>query len=223
MKVSRVMDVLSYITDVSGARLTNSPNIRVAKEWAKWKLTEWGLQNAHLEAWGPFGRGWSLEAFTANIVKPHYFPLIAFPKAWSPGTNGVVRGQPVYFEVKTEADLDKYKGKLKGAIVLLSEAREVKARYEPLGHRQTDEDLLRLANAEPAGFGGPGGPGRFRMTDEQRAALQLANKKRLMLQDEGAAAGAAPGRSGWGTILFPLAQLHESWAPAPNPRQTMRD
>ncbi len=223
MKHSQVMDVLSYITDVSGARLTNSPNIRVAQEWAKSKLTEWGLQNAHLEAWGPFGRGWSLEGFTANIVKPHYFPLIAFPKAWSPGTNGVVRGQPVYFEVKTEADLDKYKGKLKGAIVLLSEAREVKAHYEPLGHRQTDEDLLRLANAEPPGIGGPGGPGRFRLTDEQRAAMQLANKKWLMLQDEGAAVVVEPGRGDGGTIFVQSANLAYPEATPQNQRKTIRD
>jgi carboxypeptidase Q len=223
MKHSQVMDILSYITDVSGARLTNSPNIRVAQEWAKSKLTEWNLQNAHLEAWGPFGRGWSLEGFTANIVKPHYFPLIAFPKAWSPGTNGVVRGQPVYFEVKTETDLNKYKGKLKGAIVLLSEAREVKAHYEPLGHRQTDEDLLRLANAEPAGFGGPGGPGRFRMTDEQRAAQQLANKKWLMLQDEGAAVVLEPGRGDGGTIFVQSANLAYPEATPQNQRKTIRD
>ena len=223
MKHSQVMDILSYITDVSGARLTNSPNIRVAQEWAKSKLTEWNLQNAHLEAWGPFGRGWSLEGFTANIVKPHYFPLIAFPKAWSPGTNGVVRGQPVYFEVKTEADLNKYKGKLKDAIVLLSEAREVKAHYEPLGHRQTDEDLLRLANAEPAGFGGPGGPGRFRMTDEQRAAQQLANKKWLMLQDEGAAVVLEPGRGDGGTIFVQSANLAYPEATPQNERKTIRD
>src|SRR2546422_5452577 len=145
---SQVMDTLSYITDVPGARLTGSPNIRAAQEWAKQKLAQWGLQNAHLEAWGPFGRGWSLEGFSANMVKPHFFPLIAFPKAWSPSTNGLLRAQPVYFNAKTEADLEKYKGKLKGAIVLLSEPREVKAHFEAPGHRQTDEELLRLANAE---------------------------------------------------------------------------
>ncbi|HJZ67438.1 MAG TPA: M20/M25/M40 family metallo-hydrolase [Blastocatellia bacterium] len=223
MKHSQVMDILSYITDVSGARLTGSPNIRVAQEWAKTKLAEWGLQSAHLEAWGPFGRGWSLDGFTANIVKPHYFPLIAFPKAWSPGTNGVVRGQPVYFEVKTEADLDKYKGKLKGAIVLLSEAREVKAHFEPLSHRQTDEELLRLANAEPAGFGGPGGPGRFRMTDEQRAAMQLANKKWLMLQEEGAAVVLEPGRGDGGTIFVQSANLAYPDNTPLDKRKTIRD
>src|SRR6266436_1564705 len=87
MNHSQVMDTLSYITDVPGARLTGSPNIRVAQEWAKQKLA----------SWGPFGRGWSLEGFSANLMKPNYAPLIAYPKAWSPSTNGVVRGKPVLF------------------------------------------------------------------------------------------------------------------------------
>src|SRR5882724_2743458 len=80
MKHSQVMDTLSYLTDVPGPRLTGSPGIRAAQEWAKQKLASWGLQNPHLEAWGPFGRGWSLEGFAANMVKPHYAPLIAYPK-----------------------------------------------------------------------------------------------------------------------------------------------
>src|ERR1044071_1991412 len=98
LKHSQVMDILSYLTDVPGSRLTGSPGIKAAQEWAKQKLADWGLQNAHLEAWGPFGRGWSLEGFTANMVKPYYVPLIAYPKAWSPSTAGVVRAKPVYLE-----------------------------------------------------------------------------------------------------------------------------
>src|SRR5215831_18908467 len=116
---SQVMDILSYLTDVYGPRLTCSPNIKAAQEWAKGKLAGWGLQNAQLEAWGPFGRGWSLDAFTANVTSPQFIPLIAYPKAWSPGTKGEVTGQPVYLDAKTEADLAKYSGKLKGAIVLI--------------------------------------------------------------------------------------------------------
>src|SRR5262245_20101772 len=178
MKHSQVMDTLSYITDVPGSRLTGSPGIKAAQEWAKQKLSSWGLQNAHLESWGPFGRGWSLEAFSANLLKPNYAPLIAYPKAWSPSTAGVLKGQPVYFDAKTDADLEKYKGKLKGAIVLLTEAREVKAHYESLGHRNTDEDLLKLANAEPPAAGGQGGGGQGRFgTPEQRAAIAFQNKK----------------------------------------------
>jgi carboxypeptidase Q len=223
MNHSQVMDTLSYITDVPGARLTGSPNIKVAQEWAKQKLAAWGLQNSHLESWGPFGRGWSLEGFSANLIKPNYAPLIAYPKAWSPATNGVVRGQPVFFDAKTDADFEKYKGKLKGAIVLLTEAREVKAHYEALGHRQTDEELLRLADAEPQGSGGPGGPRGFRMTDEQRAAQALLLKKWLMLQEEGAALVLEPGRGDGGTLFVQSANLAYPQDTPADKRKNVRD
>ena len=207
MKRSQVMDTLSFLTDVPGSRLTGSPGIKAAQEWAKKKLADWGLQNAHLEAWGPFGRGWSLEGFSASLLKPNYAPLIAYPKAWSPSTSGVLRAQPVYFEAKTEADLDKYKGKLKGAIVLLSEPREVKAHYEAQGRRQTDEELLRLANAEPPAPGGQFGQGRRGGNDQLRAQLALQNKKWLMLQSEGAALVLEPGRGDGGTMFVQSATL----------------
>jgi carboxypeptidase Q len=223
MNHSQVMDTLSYITDVPGARLTGSPNIKVAQEWAKQKLAAWGLQNSHLESWGPFGRGWSLEGFSANLIKPNYAPLIAYPKAWSPSTSGVVRGQPVFFDAKTDADLAKYKGKLKGAIVLLTEAREVKPHYEALGHRQTDEELLRLADAEPQGSGGPGGPRGFRMTDEQRAAQALLAKKWLMLQEEGAALVIEPGRGDGGTLFVQSANLAYPQDTPADKRKNVRD
>jgi len=221
MKHSQVMDILSYLTDVPGPRLTGSPNIRAAQEWAKQKLAAWGLQNAHLEAWGPFGRGWSLEGFSANMTKPHFSPLIAYPKAWSPSTNGVVRAQPVYFNAKTDADLEKFKGRLKGAIVLLAEPREVKAHFEALSHRQSDEDLLKLANAEPVT--GQGGGRNFRMTDEQRAAAAFLNKKWLMAQDEGAALVLEPGRGDGGTMFVQSATLAYPENTPREKQKTIRD
>src|SRR5689334_5346186 len=197
---SQVMDTLSYITDVSGARLTGSPNIRNAQEWAKNKLASWGLANAHLEAWGPFGRGWSLEGFAANMVKPHYAPLIAYPKAWSPSTNGAIRGEVDYLDAATAADLDKYKGKLKGAIVLIDKAREVKAHFEPEGKRLNDADLWKMANADAPGTGNPSGRA-FRMTDEQRAAMELLTKKWQFVASEGAAVVLEPGRGDGGSMI----------------------
>ena len=106
MQRSQVMETLSWLTDVHGPRLTNSPQFNEATEWAKKTLTGWGLQDSHLEAWGPFGRGWSLEGFSASVIKPTFSPLIAYPKAWSSSTNGVVRGKVVYLDAKTVADLD---------------------------------------------------------------------------------------------------------------------
>jgi len=198
LKRSQIMEILSYITDVYGPRLTGSPALKAAGEWATQKLTEWGLHNAHLEAW-EFGRGWTLEGFTANMIAPSFAPLIAYPKAWSPSTNGTVRGEAVYLDVKNEADLEKYRGKLKGAIVLISGPREVRAHFEPEARRATDERLLALANADlPSPR--PQMP-RFEPTPEQRAAQQLEMKKWQMCVSEGAAVVLESGRGDGGTIF----------------------
>src|SRR6476659_4578121 len=87
MNHSQVMQTLSYLTDVIGARLTGSPQMKRANEWTRDTMAKWGMQNAHLEAWGPFGRGWALKDFQAEIVDPQTIPVAAFPKAWAPGTN----------------------------------------------------------------------------------------------------------------------------------------
>src|SRR5258708_15571904 len=84
MNRSQVMQTLSYLSDVIGARLTASPNAKRANDWTRDTLAKWGMQNAHLEAWGPFGRGWTLKHFSAQVIAPQDIPLIAFPKAWSP-------------------------------------------------------------------------------------------------------------------------------------------
>ena len=145
---SQVMDTISFLTDVHGPRLTGSPQTRAAAEWTKGRLAEWGLANAHLESWGPFGRGWSLDGFTANMIQPTFAPLIAYPKAWSGSTPKAIRGSPIYLDAANEKELDQFRGKLHRAIVLLSPPRELKALFEPLAQRQTDTRLLALANGD---------------------------------------------------------------------------
>jgi carboxypeptidase Q len=221
LKQSEVMETISYLTDVYGPRLTASPQTRVAAEWAKERLKKWGLENAHLEAWGPFGRGWSLEAFTANMTAPTYTPLIAYPKAWSPSTPKTVRGVPVFLDAAKEDDLEKYRGKLHRAIVFISPPREIKALFEPPAARQSDGQLLALANGEsrrsrsstpsnaaptnaPVPPGAPGAPAGtpFGASAEQRAAIALANRKWQMAYDEGAAVVVEPGRGDGGTLFI---------------------
>jgi len=141
---SQVMDTLSYLTDINGPRLTNSPNIRRAADWAMKRLTDWGISNVRQETWGPFGRGWSNEKFTANVIAPQPFPLLAFSKAWAPGTNGPVTADAVMAVVEEEADLKQWAGKLKGKIVLAAKPLEVKPLFDPTGRRLTDEDLEKL-------------------------------------------------------------------------------
>ncbi len=222
LKRSQVMELLSFMTDVHGPRLTGSPNIRKAQEWAKQKLAGWGLQNAHLEAWGPFGRGWTLEGFAANMIKPFYSPLIAHPKAWSSSTKGAVRGEVLYLDAKTEADLEKYKGKLKGAIVLLAPVREVRAHFQPEGTRMTEAELLEWANANPSGGGQRGGR-RFELTPEQRAAQQLQTKKWELVSAEGPAVILEPGRGDGGTIFVQSANLFYPTGTPASERKSIRD
>src|SRR6266576_200452 len=173
MNRSQVLQTLSYLSDVIGPRLTASPGMKRSNEWTRDQLMKWGLQNAHLEAWGPFGRGWSLKRFSAPVSEPLNIPLIAYPKAWSPGTTGPLTAEVVYVDAKDEADLERFKGKLKGAIVLTSPMREVKAHFEPMGTRRDEKDLLALADApEPrpqrGGFGGGQGgqAGAFRAAQQ---------------------------------------------------------
>jgi len=89
---SKVMENAFYLTDVYGPRLTGSPGLLAAAEWSIRRFNEWGLSNAKLEKWGPFGRGWYCVRFTAQMKEPQYSPLIGFARPWSPGTNGPMTG-----------------------------------------------------------------------------------------------------------------------------------
>jgi carboxypeptidase Q len=199
---SQIMEMVGYLTDVIGPRLTGSPNIKKAQAYAKDRLEEWGIANPRLEAWGPFGRGWSLEDFTASMTAPTFSPLIAYPRAWSPSTNGIVRGEAVFIDAKTVADLDRYKGKLKGKIVLLLPALSVAPNFQPQAARTSDEELLRLANADPTGEAQ-----RFQMTPAQRAAADLNYHKWELAYSEGAAVVLTPGRGDAGTVYVTSAVI----------------
>jgi len=158
---SQVMATLSYLSDVIGERLTGSPNLKRANEWTKTKLESWGLTNAHLEAWGPFGRGWELKHFSAQIIEPQDFPLIAYPQAWSPGLDRTLKANVVYLGGVSTSNLDNYKGKLAGAIVLVSPMHEVVPRLEPMFARQTESNLTKLAHSAGDGDRFRGRPGGF--------------------------------------------------------------
>ncbi len=142
---SKVMEIASGLMDGIGARLTGSPNMKKANEWTRDKLTEFGLVNAHLEPWSPFGRGWSNEYINVRMVSPDTAPLIAYAKAWTPGTNGPVRGQVVRVNIRTPQDMAKYKGKLGGKIVWFGEDPEIKPSVEPLSERYTDKSLAEIS------------------------------------------------------------------------------
>jgi len=205
---SQVMQTLSYLSDVIGPRLTNSPGMKRANIWTRDQMTKWGMQNAHLEAWGPFGRGWTLKRFSAEVTEPLGFPLIAYPKAWSPGTNGALSGEVVYVDATDMAGLEKYKGRLKGAIVLTAPVREIKARFEAPGTRLTEKQLLALADApDPATARPRQQQQQFQTTPEQIAQLLFNLKKTKFIADEGAGIILEPGRGDGGTLFVQSATV----------------
>lgn len=147
LEQSKVMETAFWLTDVYGPRLTGSPMLDKATAWAQEQLKSWGLEQVHTESWGPFGRGWELKHFEMHATAPNYFPVIAYPKAWSPSTKGLVSGEVIYLEANEVADLEKYKGKLRGKFVLTDTSRAVKELFEAPAERLNAEDLLKLANA----------------------------------------------------------------------------
>jgi carboxypeptidase Q len=165
---SQVMEIASWLTDVYGPRLTGSPNVQKAGDWAVAKMKEWGLRNAALEPWTTrtnfFERGWVNEKFYLAAVSPQAFPIPGTPTGWTPGTNGLVRAEVVLVPETTQEDLQKYAGKLKGKWILTQAAPDVAAFWNPLSSRATPEELQRLelgANPAPEfGVASPNASGR---------------------------------------------------------------
>jgi carboxypeptidase Q len=156
----KVMDTAFQLTDVYGPRLTNSPQFRAAGEWAVKQLTEWGLGNVKLEKWGPFGRGWAYSSYSGHIDEPQYQPLIGYPLAWTPGTDGPLTADAVLAPIRSEADLEQYKGKLRGKIVLRDAPRVLSLPTEPAGRRLSEAqlgDLTMFPIPAPPGRGGRAG------------------------------------------------------------------
>ena len=155
---SKVMETLSMLTDRYGPRLTGSAEVREAGDWTVGRLKEYGLQNVHLESWGPFGRSWELQEYSVEMMEPRYSHLRATPLAWTRATAGAVVGEPVlapitrtYNPKKAQENLDKFiasfKGKLQGKVVLLSEPDPVPAAATALFKRDSEAELADLAKA----------------------------------------------------------------------------
>lgn len=224
LKRSQLPATLAHLTDVIGPRLTGSPGLLRANEWTRAKLQEWGLEDSHLEPWGEFGRGWTLERFSMEVVAPTAFPVIALPKAWSTGFSGTA--DVVYLEAGDDAALEKYRGTLKGKIVLISPEREVTAHFAPEAARYTDEALAALANSGAGARvrGGQGGPSAADMTPEQRERFQAMQRQRAMAsrllafcKQEGAAAVLDSARGDGGTLFVQQATVPSVDPPAPRP------
>jgi carboxypeptidase Q len=142
---SKVMEIASGLMDGIGPRLTGSPNMKRANEWTRDQLTSFGLSNAHLESWGPFGRGWANEFVSVRMTSPDVAPLIAYAKAWTPGTNGVLKGKCIRVKIEDKKDFEKYKGKLAGLIAIFGPDPEVKTITQPMFERLGDKELADIS------------------------------------------------------------------------------
>jgi carboxypeptidase Q len=142
---SKVMEFASGLMDSIGERLTGSPNLKRANEWTRDQLTAMGLSNAHLEAWGPFGRGWANQYVNVRMTSPDVAPLLAYAKAWTPGTSGVVSGKCIRAIIEEKKDFEKYRGKLAGMIVILGPDPDVKPITEAPFKRLSDDDLAKIS------------------------------------------------------------------------------
>jgi len=153
---SQVMDMVGYMADVLGPRLTASPSMRAAQLWAREKMAEIGLENIVYERAGDHGVNWDNEYVSVHMVAPDYAPLIAYAKAFTAGTDGKIDAEAAIVQVETRADLARYRGKLQDKVVLLRNATPTQPEFEPDARRLTREDLAEIARS-PVGGGEDGG------------------------------------------------------------------
>jgi carboxypeptidase Q len=167
---SKIMEIASGLMDGIGPRLTGSPNAKRANEWTRDQLTSFGLSNAHLEPWGPFGRGWSNEYVNVRMISPDTAPFIAYAKAWTPGTNGAVKAKCIRVKIEDKKDFDKYRGKLAGLIAIFGPDVEVKTPSQAFFERLSDKQLEDI--------------GEYQIPNEKAAFRFRQYLKRMQFQKE---------------------------------------
>jgi hypothetical protein len=206
------MEIVSYLTDVYGPRLTGSPDTAEAAGWTENTMKSWGLSNVHLEKW-PFGRGWRNERFAATALTPRAYPLIAYPKAWTPGTNGPVTGDAVIALINEDKDFETFRGQLRGKFVLSVPMRDVPAHFEPAGRRFTEAELADLSKQPPAA--GRGGRGN-------NPAVQEFNRRKTQFWiDQGVAAVLDFSRGDDGTVFVQSGGSRDPKDPPAPPQVTL--
>jgi len=186
---SHVMDYASGLMDGIGPRLTGSPNVKRANEWTRDQLAAMGCSNAHLEDWGEFGMGWQQLNTWTRMASPDTAVFITQAAPWSPSSNGAVSGQAIWVDVKKDEDVDKYKGKLGGKIVLLGDMRDVKPVDKPLFERLDDKELAKEVEH-------PLTPESRDYITEYMKRLELRGKVAQLLASEHALAVILPSRDG---------------------------
>ncbi|MGZ3880481.1 MAG: M20/M25/M40 family metallo-hydrolase [Flavisolibacter sp.] len=142
---SQVDRIAHYLIDVSGPRLTNSPGYIKASSWAVSEMKNWGLANVHLDAWGRFGPGWSLQKSYVAIKKPYYQTMIAYPNAWTSGSNGLTSGDVVIIKDLNADSIKKYNYSVKGKVILVRQINtKLPSAFNAFAERLSDDSLTKL-------------------------------------------------------------------------------
>lgn len=175
---------LKELTETVGPRLTNSPAYTRSTEWAQGKLRGWGLSNVHDEVYDPaFGRGWEFGSARVELLSPRQLPIHALPKAWTRGTEGPVEGEVVIAAFKDAADIEKQRGKLRGKIVLVDDARAYKPSDKTDFRRYTEAELGELQTFPIADDVDPAA--QQKRLDEYRKRMELGKALNKFLAEEG--------------------------------------
>ena len=174
---SEAAENLEYISDRIGPRLTGSPQLKQANEWTAEVMRKYGLVNVHLEPW-TIAHSWTRGTASARIIAPTEHPLTIASAGWAPGTNGTVRGPVIFFDAKSKDDFAKYKGKLKGAIVIATEPQPL----SPPRPEDANAEYVRPMQVPPPPAGQPPAPSPF------AALTELGRARNEFFKAEGVAA-----------------------------------
>jgi carboxypeptidase Q len=202
---SKILRTLHYLTDVYGPRLTGSPNLKAAGEWAIKEMASWGFTNGHLEPWDWGRPGWTNDIAVGSILSPVKDKLEFEVLAWTPSTDGTVRAQAfnlIQPEQPTKDELEAYlasvSSQVRNAIVLVGRTRSVPVNITPAPKRTPDDSVRQRYDPNvPAGDGrgGRGGRGRGDAAAPREGAMPandvaarisdflLANNVKLRIND----------------------------------------
>lgn len=200
---SKVMQTLFELCDVNGPRLTGSPGMKNAEKWCKEKLQSWGLENAAIEPWGGFGKGWEINKCYVAMTAPYYQHLIAVPRAWTPGTNGLVSGSAIMVKIETMADMAQYAGRLRGRIIVMpGNISDTRPNFTADASRVSEADLAKMSmdphnDESPA----PTSTRNQQRGNPRVAAMALRSSIDSFFMAEGAIAVLSGGRGTMGTVF----------------------
>jgi carboxypeptidase Q len=195
---SQVTDIVGYITDVLGSRLSLSQQMQKAQIWAKGEMGTIGLTNVVIEPFMDYGAAWDNERFSLQMLEPTYVPLMGFPLAYTPGTQGKIVCAAQIVEIQTKADCEKYRGKLRNAAALISPPAVLDLANLPRGFsRLTDEELKALEGmaVQPPRIFTPPIPNPELLKPEERIEFLKSEGVAVVLQCDGGSFGLVRGYS----------------------------